>query len=106
MFMFKQERFPFNSSCRFRTFYSSSIQTERLKLLLPQGHAFHLTEVIQQSLRATAVTKTKGEGESESSQRQQLGGENLEIPLQVADHQLLDAGIGGLDGLAQFLEPL
>lgn len=28
------------------------------------------------------------------------------LPLQVADHQLLDAGVRGLDGLAQLLQAL
>lgn len=93
-----------------RTFYGCWIQTEGLKLLLPQRHAFHLAEVVEQSLGAAAST-----GEEETlAVRSQLTNYLISsvkkfngwIPLQVADDQLLDAGVGRLDGLAKLFKTL
>lgn len=42
------------ASVEFGTINSIRIQAEALKLLLPQGHSSHLTQLIQQSLRAAA----------------------------------------------------
>lgn len=89
------------------TFYGCWIQTEGLKLLLPQRHAFHLAEVVEQSLRAAAAAEQEEEA---LVARSQLTGSVKKskgwIPLQVADDQLLDAGVGRLDGLAELFQTL
>lgn len=64
--------------------------------------------MVQESLRATA--DSEGEKERLLSKKESGSiegrGESLNIPLQVADHKLLDAGIGGLNGLAELLQAL
>lgn len=91
------------------TFYGCRIQTERLKLLLPQRHAFHLAEVVKQSLGAAASAGGEEEetlvvrwSQLTSSVKKSKGW----IPLQVTYNQLLDAGVGWLDGLAELFKTL